>query len=118
MPADTWEGLILENTGKPENHWVMVKLKADVKSGTNSKAIGADVTVKAGELTRRKQPWGGSTFGQNSYTLHFGLGKADKVDEITIRWPNKANQITKLTDVPVDAAIEVDQATGKWRKLY
>ena len=38
---------------------------------------------------------GGSYYSQNSFVLHFGLGKADTVDQLEIRWPNGAVQTWK-----------------------
>jgi hypothetical protein len=56
---------------------------------TNRAAIGARVTVKAGDVTQTKEVSGG--FGhygsQNDLTLHFGLGDACEAD-VTIRWPD------------------------------
>jgi hypothetical protein len=31
---------------------------------------------------------GGSYYSQNSLTLYFGLGKAEKVDRMEVRWPS------------------------------
>jgi len=38
---------------------------------------------------------GGSFYSQNSLVLHFGLGKADIVDQLEIGWPSETSQSWK-----------------------
>lgn len=38
---------------------------------------------------------GGSFYSQNSLTLHFGLGKADVIDQLRIKWPSGLIQTWK-----------------------
>ena len=116
MPGDNWPGLLLENTGESANHFIEVNLKAG--KGSNRSAIGALVTLKAGDMNRRKWLWSGSTFGQNSFTLHFGLGKNTKIDELVVHWPNNPQTVTTLNDLAVDQAIEVDQDSGKHTQVW
>jgi hypothetical protein len=40
---------------------------------------------------------GGSYLSQNDLRLHFGLGRAEKADEILIRWPSGGT--TSLKDI-------------------
>jgi hypothetical protein len=75
--------------------WIKFKL-IGVKS--NRTAIGARVKVTA--LTDTTTPGakaftqmgevasGGSYFSQSDLRVHFGLGSAQKVDKVEIRWPN------------------------------
>jgi len=35
---------------------------------------------------------GGSFYSQNDLGLHFGLGKAQKIDRLEVRWPSGARQ--------------------------
>ena len=59
-------------------------------------AIGAWVEVKAGELTQANEVRsGGSYLTQSDLRLFFGLGQQDKVDSVTIRWPE--GQLQKLS---------------------
>lgn len=37
---------------------------------------------------------GGSYYSQNSFTLHFGLGKCTGADDVEIRWPSGIVQHT------------------------
>ena len=42
---------------------------------------------------------GGSYYSQNSLVMHFGLGKADIVDQLLIRWPSGTVQSWKKVGV-------------------
>ena len=59
--------------------------------GTNRSAVGARVTLKAGDVTQTKEVGGGyGHYGaQDDLTLHFGLGDACEA-EVTVRWPDAA----------------------------
>jgi enediyne biosynthesis protein E4 len=72
------------------NHWVGFKL---VGTRSNRSAIGAEVTVESSGLTQRRVVDGGMGFAsQNDRRLHFGLGRREWVDRVTIRWPSGTRQ--------------------------
>jgi hypothetical protein len=78
--------LLLRNDLKSTNNWLGLKL-VGVKS--NRSAVGARVTIKVGgQIQMRELTAQTSYYSVNDPRLHFGLGAAAKVDEITIRWPN------------------------------
>ncbi len=69
---------------------------AAVGTKSNRSAIGARVRVTIGQRQMIGEIMsGGSFYSQNSLTLHFGLGKADVVDQLEIRWPSGAVQTWK-----------------------
>ncbi len=73
-----------------------------------SDAIGARVTVTAGDLTQIQDlsPVRGYPVAVDP-RLHFGLGKATKADRVEIRWPN--GRTTQLTDVSADQFLTVTE---------
>ena len=78
-------GRIFENVQASGNHWIGLKLKG---AKGNRDAIGARVGVRFGNEKRFSQVVSGKGFlSQNPMSLHFGLGKVDKVDEVLITWP-------------------------------
>src|SRR5207249_5053488 len=85
--------LVYKNTVAPGNHWIAFKL---VGTRSNRSAIGAEVTVEVGGARQLKVVDGGSGFAsQNDRRLHFGLGKATRVDRLVIRWPSGARQVVE-----------------------
>ncbi len=100
---------LLRNDGGNRNHWLGVEALLEFPTGTRH-ALGARVTVTTGDLRQIEdvQPVKGY-LGQADPRLHFGLGKAEVVDELEIRWPDgvveklhdvKPNQTLKLTHQP------------------
>ena len=53
---------------------------------------------------------GGSYFSQNDLRVHFGLGKATKVDLLEIRWPS--GQVDTVKDVAVSQVVFVKEGEG------
>ena len=61
-------------------------------------AIGARVKIVAGGMTQTDEVRsGGSYISQSDFRLHFGLGSAEKVESLEVRWPSgKVETITNL----------------------
>jgi hypothetical protein len=77
---------LLRNGLRSDNHWIKVKLEGTV---SNRSAIGATVTVEAGGRKQIDAVVSQSSYiSHNDARLHFGLGRADRVDKFTVRWPN------------------------------
>jgi enediyne biosynthesis protein E4 len=88
--------LILKNHGIPGNHWVSFEL-AGIKS--NRLAIGARLKLVAGGMTQTDEIHSGASYlSQNDTRVHFGLGKATKIDSLEIRWPSGAVETLKNLD--------------------
>ena len=80
---------VLKNNG-PRHNAVAIVLTG---TRSNRSAIGARCVVEAGDRKQMNEVMsGGSFYSQNSMTLYFGLGSADKVDRIEVRWPSGATQ--------------------------
>jgi hypothetical protein len=82
--------------GMPVNpgNWVALKL---VGTKSNRNAVGARVMLTAeGETYLREVNGGNGYAGQSTFRLHFGIGKAQKIDAVEIRWPN--GMVEKLSN--------------------
>jgi hypothetical protein len=78
--------MILQNHGVSGRHWVSLEL-AGTKS--NRMAIGARVKIVAGGMTQTEEVRsGGSYISQSDFRLHFGLGLAEKIESLEVRWPS------------------------------
>jgi enediyne biosynthesis protein E4 len=77
--------LFRNETNNPGN-WFQLKLKGTI---SNRAAVGTKVTIEAdGQLFTDEVSGGSGYASQNSFTLHFGLGNAQMIDQMTIRWTN------------------------------
>ena len=73
---------------------------------SNRSAIGVRVRVITGQHVQTDEVRsGGSYLSQNDLRLHFGIGKAAKVDRIEIDWPGGKHQIER--PLQVNRVIEV-----------
>jgi hypothetical protein len=100
--------VILKNHGIAGRHWVSFEL-AGVK--TNRLAIGARLTILAGGITQTEEIHsGGSYLSQNDLRVHFGLGTADKIDSLEVRWPGGTTEVVK--DLAVDRFYAVLEGKG------
>ena len=86
---------VLVNRSPPGN-WLLLDLEG---AAPNPSAIGARVTVRAGDLLlRRDVRSGGSYQSQHDRRLHFGLGGYVRADEIHIRWPSGRVDVRRNVD--------------------
>jgi hypothetical protein len=110
---------LLRCDSKLEHNWIKVRT---IGTKSNRSGIGARltcVTRVAGEAKPHSQidevRSGGGYFSQNDLRVHFGLGKAEKVDVLEIRWPS--GQIDTLKDVKVNQLIFVKEGEGITRTM-
>jgi len=97
--------LLRNDGGSKAGNWVSLKL---VGTKSNRNAVGARVELKAGGLTQIDEVRAGDSYISHSdWRLHFGIGKAATVDEITIRWPSA--KIEKLTKVAANRVMRIEE---------
>jgi hypothetical protein len=77
---------LLRNTSRTRNGSITVLPRG---SAANPYAIGARVTVIAGDMVQRRQLTDGFIFRSQSdpTSIHFGIGRADSA-EVRVRWPD------------------------------
>jgi hypothetical protein len=54
---------------------------------------------------------GGSYYSQNDFALSFGLGKAEYIDRLAVRWPNGLEQ--EWTHIPVNRIAQITENSQK-----
>jgi len=90
------------------NHWIRVRT---IGTRSNRRGIGARITCVTGKVRQIDEVRsGGSYISQSDLRVHFGLGEADKVDVLEIRWPS--GQVDTLKDVPANQIIELKEGAG------
>ncbi|PYJ85337.1 MAG: hypothetical protein DME22_09545 [Verrucomicrobia bacterium] len=77
---------IFKNTLEDSGNWIGFRFREE-RNGVSP--VGARVTVRySGRTSVRQIVTGDSYRSQHANTVHFGLGKAERVDQVEIRWPD------------------------------
>lgn len=97
--------LLLYENRMPRRNYLTVSLRG---SKSNRQGIGARLTalVKGQQLVRELYPANGYR-SQAPNQVHFGLGDADTVEQLTIRWPS--GKVQTLSAVAGNRHIVVDE---------
>lgn len=84
---------VLHNEVEPSGHWLIVALQG---KPPNTLAIGTVVTARVGSRRMMRVVQSGTSYlSQDDMRLHFGLGAAEKVDELEMRWPDGTRTVLK-----------------------
>jgi hypothetical protein len=108
-------GELLRNEGGNDparggGHWILIALEG---TRSNSHGVGARVQVTtrdaSGKARRQTdEARAGSSYqSQNDPRVHFGLGAANTIARIEIRWPS--GTVQTLNDVPADQILKVKE---------
>lgn len=82
---------IYENISQTANNWFSVKLAGDGRF-VNRDAANALIYLTAGGVTQvREIVNGSSTTSTEDLRAHFGLGPAQTVDQVEVRWPRRGS---------------------------
>jgi hypothetical protein len=88
------------------NKWLKIKL---VGTTSNRQGLGVKITAQIGRRTQYREANGasGHFLSQGAGPVHFGLGKATVVDQLTVKWPSGVSQV--LTGVSANQEITVTE---------
>jgi hypothetical protein len=105
---------LLRNDNELGNHWVRLTLQGDGVH-SNSSAIGAQVTIEAGDQVMHRQVTASRGYlSQSELPVNVGLGSAKRVDRITVRWPGKdAGAPQVWTNLEADRCYRLKQGETK-----
>ncbi len=110
---------LLRCTSALGNNWIKIRT---IGAKSNRSGIGARLictTHPPGESKPHRQidevRSGGSYISQNDLRIHFGIGKAEKVDLLEIRWPSGALDVLK--HVKANQLIFVKEGEGVLRTM-
>ena len=96
---------VLLNETATQNHWITLNL---VGTKSNRDAIGAQVRISTAVGNQYATvTTAGSYQSSSDKRLHFGIGTADTVREIEIRWPSGTSQLLK--DIKADRIMTVTE---------
>ncbi len=99
---------ILRNVGGNVNAWTRVQLAG---GASNRDGYGAEILVTAGGVTRRYQARVTASYlASQDPRILVGLGSAEVVDRIEVRWPS--GLVDVVEDVPARHTVLVTEAKG------
>jgi hypothetical protein len=100
---------LLRNNGGNKQNWIKIKL---IGTQCNRTAIGARVRVVTGKHAQMDEVHSGtSVMSQSDLRLHFGLGKAQKVDLIEVKWPT-TQKMERFTEVIANQILTIREGSG------
>jgi enediyne biosynthesis protein E4 len=93
------------------NHWIKVRL---IGTRSNRSGIGARVQCVTGDHSQIDEVRSGSSFiSQSDLRVHFGVGSAEKVDFLEVRWPSGQSDV--LRSIAVDQIIQIAEGCSTRR---
>ena len=99
--------MIYENLARTQNqqHYLQIRLQGQED---NHFGLGAKVTLHYNDQQQYQELTATRGFQSSvAPVLHFGIGEHDRVDKITVTWPNGTYQ--EVRDVPADQKMVIDQ---------
>jgi enediyne biosynthesis protein E4 len=104
-------GLLVNHGAR--GHYLYLRLRG---TKSNRSAIGARVMLDSnGQKQTGEVMSGGSFYSQNDLNLHFGLGAAQRVDKIEVRWPSGATQ--SWQNIPASQRLAIVEGEPQYRKF-
>ena len=105
--------LIIYENHFPKRHYLAVSLRGhpdpNATVTSNRQGIGARLEAKVNGKTLVREMYPVNSFqSQMPAIIHLGLGDADKVDELKIRWPS--GKVQQLEQLAGDRHITIDEA--------
>jgi enediyne biosynthesis protein E4 len=99
------QGTLFHNISSTTGHWITIQLKG---TRSNRDGIGAHLELLAGGKKQVAERVAGSGYlSQDDGRIHFGLGSATKVENLTVQWPSGHQQV--LENLAVDRIVTVEE---------
>ncbi len=100
---------LLRNDGGNAQNWIKLKL---IGTKCNRTAIGARVRVVTETHAQIDEVHSGSSvMSQSDLRLHFGVGKAQTIDLIEVKWPT-TQKVEKFTKVKPNQILTIREGVG------
>ena len=114
--GDWYFNALFENPGQG-NRWVTLRLLGET---SNRAAIGARtaLTVEGPEGRREihRTVSSGGSFGASSLQQEIGLGQAERIVELRVRWPASGIE-QRFEGPPLDRVLEIREGAEGWREV-
>ena len=105
--------LVIYRNKFPRTHFLQLSLRG---TRSNSLGVGARVECEVGDaVVRRSMNPVVNFLSQSPAMVHVGLGQAEVVDRLTIRWPS--GEVQSFQAVPVDRHLRITEGSDEFRTL-
>lgn len=107
--GDAYENSFYLNPGQNKNHWVNLSLEG---TASNKAAIGAKIKLIISENNIERVVYrdvnSGGSFGSNPLRQHIGLGKAEVINRVEIKWPT-TGKVQIFENLPVNMNFKIKE---------
>jgi len=87
------EPTLLVNRAGSRRNWILLKL---IGTRSNRDAVGAKIVITTENGSQTDQITGGASYlSANDLRVHFGLGSAEEIKLLKVKWPSGAEQIVQ-----------------------
>ncbi|WP_179021888.1 CRTAC1 family protein [Winogradskyella forsetii] len=118
LEGDTFGNLMFENPMGNKNNWITIVLEG---TESNRFAIGAKIiiTIEENGKTRKIYHSVGtdSSFGGNSLMSEIGLGTAENIKTLEIKWPFHTEKIAVFNSIESNQIIKIVEGNNQIQKL-
>lgn len=111
--GDVFADALFTNPGTT-NRWLTLRLEG---RRANRFAVGARIHVvirEGGEARSIHALVGtGGSFGSGSHQVELGLGRAERIERLEIRWPVTGERLQVFEDVPLDRIVKATEGSSE-----
>jgi hypothetical protein len=100
--------VLFRNDQQLGHHWLRIRLSGDA---ANRNAIGARIELTADGVTQRRMVMPTRSFlSQVELPVTFGLGNAERVESLSVTWPD--GQVQDIPVAQVDTTLSITRSAG------
>ena len=110
--GDLARNTLFENPGN-SNEWVILSLEGTI---SNRSAVGARISVVTNADTLYRVVGTGASFGSSPLRVEIGLGKAESIDQIEIKWPVPGS-VDTFRNIPMRQLIQFREGAAEFETI-
>jgi hypothetical protein len=115
--GDSYQNSLFKNPGQNNNSWLSLQLEG---VQANKAAIGSKVKITFIENGKKRSVFrdvnSGGSFGSSPLKREIGLGQANVIDEIEIKW-NGSGRTQKFTNIKVNQFLKLKEGDKTFTKV-
>lgn len=115
--GDAYQNSLYTNPGQNNNRWINISLEGTV---SNKVAIGAKIKVTFEENGVKRSVYrdvnSGGSFGSNPLTQHIGIGQANIIQSIEIKWP-VSNTAQVFNNIQPGETLKIKEGINSFSKV-